>query len=389
MSSLPKNRDFKTSPTPQDCATILLAGGKGTRLHDLTATDSKPAVPFAGRNRIIDFAMANAVRSGIRQMLVATQYAPRTLHDYLPARWGQDFDRGGLQLRDGGGRYLGTADAVRHNWDQIADSPSDEILVLAADHVYDMDYAALVDQHRRSGAVATVAVDVVPLSQASAFGVMQADAQGQITSFLEKPAQPPAMHGDPRRALVSMGVYVLSRLWLRDVLFNSHPQATDFGHDIIPLAVAQGGAAVYKLPAGPDGQTYWRDVGTLDALRLAQLDFVHGNPARLPRAGAVADWHLGKGSVAMMGAVVSHSADLTNTIVAQGCYVPPGLVTGQDAEEDATWFTRTPAGTVLITQAMLDRRAVLRIPRSRMRVAPSFEHPGFERSSPVKDKHHA
>ena len=148
-------------------------------------------------------------------------------------------------------------------------------------------------------------------------------------------------------------------------------------------------AAVYKLPAGPDGHTYWRDVGTLDALRLAQLDFVHGSPARLPRAGAVTDWHLGQGSVAMMGAVVSHSADLRNTIVAPGCYVPPGLVAGHDSQEDAAWFTRTPGGTVLITQAMLDRRAVLRIPQSRMRVAPQFGHPHQVRSSLVKDQQHA
>ncbi|WP_304618424.1 sugar phosphate nucleotidyltransferase [Paracoccus sediminilitoris] len=389
MSSLPQNRIFDAPSSPLKCATILLAGGKGTRLHDLTASDSKPAVPFAGRNRIIDFAMANAVRSGIGQMLVATQYAPQTLHDYLPARWGRHFDRSGLILQDGCGRYLGTADALRHNWDRIAQSPSDEVLVLAADHVYDMDYAALVARHRQSGAVATVAVDVVPLAQASAFGVMQADGDGKITSFLEKPAHPPAMHGDPRRALVSMGIYVLSKRWLRTVLFDTHPQAMDFGHDVIPLAVDQGMAAVYKLPAGPDGHTYWRDVGTLDALRLAQLDFVHGSPARLPRAGAVTDWHLGQGSVAMMGAVVSHSADLRNTIVAPGCYVPPGLVAGHDPQEDAAWFTRTPGGTVLITQAMLDRRAVLRIPQSRMRVAPQFGHPHQVRSSLVKDQQHA
>lgn len=370
--------------TVRDVATVLLAGGKGTRLHDLTANDSKPSVPFAGRNRIIDFAMANAARSGIARMLVATQFAPQTLHDYLPARWGQQFARNGILLRDGKNRYLGTADALRHNWGEICESTSDEVLVLAADHVYDMDYAALIQSHRASGAVATVAVDVVPVAQASAFGVMQAGADGRILSFLEKPANPPAMAGHPDKALVSMGVYVLSRRWLHSVMFDTHPDAMDFGHDIIPLAVQQGQASVYQLPAGANGETYWRDVGTLDALRLSQLDFIDAAPARLPRQTPVADWYLGKGSVAMTGAVVSHSADLTNTIVASGTFVPPGLVTGQDPHEDALWFTRTQAGTVLITQAMLDRRAVMRIPRSRIRVTPVFDEPAYG-----KDKLHA
>jgi glucose-1-phosphate adenylyltransferase len=370
--------------TVRDVATILLAGGKGTRLHDLTVSDSKPAVPFAGRNRIIDFAMANAARSGISRMLVATQFAPETLHDYLPARWGQQFDRNGILLRDGQSRYLGTADALRHNWSEICESASDEVLVLAADHVYDMDYAALVRAHRKSGAVATVAVDVVPVAQASAFGVMQAGADGRIISFLEKPANPPAMAGHPDKALVSMGVYVLSRRWLQSVMFDTHPDAMDFGHDVIPLAVERGQASVYQLPASANGKTYWRDVGTLDALRLSQLDFVNAAPARLPRQTPVTDWYVGKGSIAMNGSVVSHSADLTNTIVAPGAFVPPGLVTGQDPHEDGLWFTRTQAGTVLITQAMLDRRSVMRIPRGRMRVKPSFDHPAY-----VKDNLHA
>jgi glucose-1-phosphate adenylyltransferase len=382
VTSHPQNRFFDPAlrKTVRDVATILLAGGKGTRLHDLTAGDSKPAVPFAGRNRIIDFAMANAARSGISRLLVATQFAPQTLHDYLPARWGQHFNRHGILLRDGQSRYQGTADALRHNWAEICESTSDEVLVLAADHVYDMDYAAMVQAHRQSGAVATVAVDVVPVVQASEFGVMQADATGRIMSFLEKPANPPAMAGNPDMALVSMGIYVFSRRWLEHVLFTTHPDAMDFGHDVIPLAVGQNQAAVYQLPAG----SYWRDVGTLDALRLSQLDFVDAAPARLPRQSPVGDWHLGQGSIAMTGAVVSHSAALTDTIVAPGAFVPPGLVTGQDPYEDSLWFTRTPAGTVLITQAMLDRRSVMRIPRGRMYIAPMFDYPAHS-----KDKLHA
>nr|WP_318272625.1 sugar phosphate nucleotidyltransferase [Paracoccus saliphilus] len=350
-----------------DVATILLAGGKGTRLHDLTAQDSKPAVHFAGSNRIIDFAMANAVRSGLERMLIATQYAPKTLHDYLPARWGHHFARGGLLLRDGRDRYLGTADALRQNWADVKDWGGDEVLVLAADHVYDMDYAALLAAHRASGAAVTVAVDVVPLHEAKGFGVMQADASGRILSFFEKPSHPPSIIGEPDKAMASMGVYVFSKVWLQKALFDGPVEALDFGHDVIPAAVAQGVAAAYRLPAGPSGSAYWRDVGTLDALRRTQLDFLRAEPARLPQACSPSDWYLGRGSIAMPGAVVPESARLVDTIVAGGTHVPCGLTTGEDPDEDARWFTRTSSGTVLITPAMIQRRAAERLDRARPR----------------------
>lgn len=342
---------------PLSVATLLLAGGKGTRLEDLTATDSKPAVPFAGTNRIVDFAMANAVRSGVQRMLVATQYAPRSLHHHLPTRWGAFFGQGGLMLRDGRDRYLGTADAARQTWAEIEAMGGDQVLILAADHVYEMDYAALLAAHRASGAAVTVAVDTVPRAEARGFGVMQADGQGRILSFLEKPADPPGMIGQPDRAMVSMGIYVFDRAWLREALFDRPVEALDFGHDVIPDAVARGVAAVWQLPAGASGTAYWRDVGTLDALRLAQLDFVTAEPVRLPFACPASDWYLGRGSIAMPGAIVPESARLICTLVAPGTQVPVGLVTGENPDEDARWFTRSPTGTVLITQAMLDRRA--------------------------------
>lgn len=345
------------TPPLSDVACLLLAGGQGTRLQQLTAADSKPAVPFAGSNRIVDFAMANAARSGLRRLVVATQYAPRSLHHHLPTRWGHCFDKGGLVLRDGQGDYHGTADAARKCWDLLTEGPEDHVMILAADHVYDMDYGALLAAHRASGAAVTVAVNPVPLAEARAFGVMQADGAGLIQSFAEKPERPAAMVGRPDMALASMGIYVFRRDWLRLALFEGTHPALDFGHDIIPHAVDRAEACAWTLPAGPSGQTYWRDVGTLDALRLAQLDFVNAEPARLPFACPASDWYLGRGSVAMPGAVVPHSARLTATLVAPGAQVPPGLVTGDDAAEDARWFTRTPGGTVLITQAMLDRRA--------------------------------
>ncbi len=345
----------------QGVATILLAGGKGSRLHDLTASEAKPAVHFAGRNRIVDFALANVVRSGLDRLLVATQFAPATLNDHLPSRWDRYFPSGGMILRDGRDRYLGTADAVRHNWGQIADWGSDQVLVLAADHIYDMDYGPLIAAHRASGAAVTVAVDVVPLAQASGFGVMQADAGGRILSFLEKPALPPAIPGEPYRAMVSMGIYVFDTAWLRDALFGRDIEPLDFGHEVIPAAVAQGLAAAYRLPAGPSGHVYWRDVGTLDALRLSHLDFVGQQPARLPRMSTLSEWYLGRGSVAMPGALVPRSARLTRCLVAPGTLVPAGLVAGEDPDEDDRWFRRDK-GTVLITQAMLDRRDAARVP---------------------------
>ncbi|MDQ1899343.1 sugar phosphate nucleotidyltransferase [Paracoccus sp. WLY502] len=362
-----------SSTTGQAVATVLLAGGKGSRLHDLTAAESKPAVHFAGRNRIIDFAMANVVRSGLDRLLVATQFCPATLHHHLPARWGGHFTEGAMILCDGHNRYLGTADAVRHNWAQIDDWGADQVLVLAADHIYDMDYAALIAAHRASGAAVTVAVDVVPLSQASSFGVMQADATGRIRSFLETPPHPPAMPGEPDRAMVSMGIYVFETDWLRDALFGRDIESLDFGHEVIPAAVAQGLAMAYRLPPGPSGQAYWRDVGTLDALRQSHLDFLGQQPVRLPRISTLSEWYLGRGSVAMPGAFVPSSARLSQCLVAPGVRIPAGLVVGEDPDEDDRWFRRD-RNTLLITQAMLDRRDTLRVPT----VLPAVARPSLQ-----------
>lgn len=345
-------------------ATVLLAGGKGTRLHDLTAAESKPAVHFAGRNRIADFVMANIVRSGLDRLVVATQFAPATLHNHLPSRWGGHFKPGTMILSDGRGSYHGTADAVRRNWSRIEGWEADQVLVLAADHVYDMDYAPLIAAHRASGAAVTVAVDVVPVTAASGFGVMQTDPGGRILAFQEKPSQPPGIPGDPDNALVSMGVYVFEAAWLRDALFGQDLAVLDFGNEVIPAAVAQGLAMAYRLPAGPAGHAYWRDVGTLEVLRLSHLDFIGQHPpARLPRMSTLSEWYLGRGSVAMPGALVPASARLTRCIVAPGTRVTAGLVAGEDPDEDDRWFRRDKE-TVLITQSMLDRREAVRVPFS-------------------------
>lgn len=357
MRELPPTSPLPTLLAPT--ATILLAGGRGSRLHELTAAESKPAVFFGGRCRIVDFVMANVVRSGLERLLVATQYAPQTLGRHLPQHWGRQFPRGGLALRDGGGRYLGTADALRRNWRRIEAWAAPEVLVLAADHIYEMDYAALIAAHRRSGAPVTVAADVVPRAQARGFGVMQVDAQHRIRGFHEKPADPVAMADRPDCALVSMGIYVFSTDWLRQRLMHDSAAIMDFGLDLIPMAVAMNEAAAWRMPAAASGASYWRDVGTLDALRRAHLDFLTAPPVRLPRPSPVAEWDLGRGSVAMPGARLAGPARLANTILAPDAQVPAGLVTGEDPAEDARWFRRD-GETLLVTQAMLERRAALR-----------------------------
>lgn len=370
-------------------ATILLAGGKGTRLYELTSRQAKPAVYFAGPHRLVDFTMANTVRSGLRRLLVATQFAPDTLRSYIPTRWGRHFNQGELLIRDGRDTYRGTADAVRRNWQTIVDWDSDEVLVLAADHVYDMDYGALISAHRASGAEVTVAVDVVPRPEATGFGVMHANHDGVITSFLEKPADPPEIIGEPGFSMASMGIYVFSRSWLQAAL-SEDDQAIDFGHNIIPKAVDQGVATAYRLPPCPaTGRTYWRDVGTLDALRLAQLDFAESEPCRLPGDGASIQWRVGRDSVLMPGAVASRCVRLSRTIVAPGTHLPLGLVVGEDPLEDRRWFRRTDNGTVLVTQSMIDRRAQVRSSPtvvalrsvSRSALAPRNLNPALDKSN--------
>lgn len=344
----------QTSPT----FCVLLAGGQGSRLHELTAMDCKPAVPFAGA-RLVDFTMANAARSGLRHMLVALQYRPQLLARHLRAVWGPQFPAG-LALHDGmsvqPGGYRGTADAVRAHLPDLTASGADEVLVLSADHVYQMDYRAMLHRHRESGAKLTVAVDEIPLAQAGRFGVLTADAAGRVTAFDEKPRHPQPIADRPTHALVSMGIYVIDRLWLSDLLRRT--DMDDFGQDVLPEAVAQGVVQVHRTGA----DFYWRDVGTLDSYRLAQLDFLAtGTPPLLVPASA----HLpgrevrraaGQGNVLLPGAHLGRRARVRQTILAPGAMIPDGMVIGEDPDEDRRWFRVTPGGTVLVTQSMLARR---------------------------------
>lgn len=369
------------APSPrQDGGTlaILLAGGKGTRLHELTKAECKPAVFFAGRRRIVDFAVANALRSGLSRMIVCTQWQARSLTRHLHDRWQAGFD-GGLLLRHGPfvagpEGYTGTADAVARNMAEIDALAPREVIVLAADHIYEMDYRPMIAAHRASGAAVTVAAHVVSRATASEFGVLATDPSGRITRFLEKPADPPAMPGDPVHALASMGIYVFDWAWLRSALMRDAGDSLsdhDFGNDIIPAAVAQGEAMSYRMPGLRGAAPYWRDVGTLDAFRVTQLDFLQPDPPCalpeevMPDPGPLravqwgvpsAQGALISDSVLMPGASIAPGARLHRTIVAPDTHVPGGMVIGQDAAEDARWFRRTAGGTVLVTSDMIAAR---------------------------------
>jgi glucose-1-phosphate adenylyltransferase len=256
---------------------VLLAGGRGTRLGALTANESKPAVPFLGDLRIVDFVMANALASGITSMTVCTQWAPTGLVNHLQAHWSTEF-RDGLTFRFGPDvagplGFEGTAHAVASLADELDAAGVQDVLVLSADQVYQMDYRDLVGSHRATGKPMTVASLPVPLSVASGFGVFDVEGACHAKLFVEKPSNPPRMAEMPDRALASMGIYVTRWPWLRRVL-QEKPKPMDFGHDILPKAVDAGEVGVYCFShPNPAITPYWRDVGTVDALESARRDF--------------------------------------------------------------------------------------------------------------------
>ena len=228
---------------------MVLAGGRGTRLAALTDWRSKPAVPFGGKFRIIDFTLSNCVNSGIRHIGIATQYKAQSLirhvqrgWSFLDGRFGEHVDLLPAQQQIEEAWYVGTADAVYQNLDVIRSGDPEFVLILSGDHIYRMDYSRLLADHIQSGADATVACLEVPLGEARAFGVMGIDAARRVTSFLEKPADPPAIPGDPTRALASMGIYVFNAAFLYEQLLrdaDDPSSAHDFGKNIIPHIVAR------------------------------------------------------------------------------------------------------------------------------------------------------
>ena len=404
---------------------FVLAGGRGSRLKELTDNRAKPAVYFGGKTRIIDFALSNALNSGIRKMAIATQYKAHSLIRHMQRGWG--FFRAerneyldilpASQRVDETHWYMGTADAVRQNIDIVDSYDVKYIIVLAGDHIYKMDYEIMLRQHADTGADVTIGCLTVPRKEALAFGVMDIDKTGRITAFLEKPADPPGMPGDPDHTLASMGIYVFDWAFLRDLLIRDSEDdnsSHDFGNDLIPDIVKNGKAMAHQfaescVKSGLEEEPYWRDVGTIDAFWQANIDltdfvpkldlydsswpiwtyaeivppakFIHDEDGR--RGSAVSSlvsgdcivsgsevrnsllftgvrahsWSALDYAVVLPYVTVNRKARLKNSVIDRGVIIPEGLVVGEDAEEDARWFRRTDAGVVLITQDMLDLRA--------------------------------
>ena len=267
---------------------FVLAGGRGSRLKELTDNRAKPAVYFGGKTRIIDFALSNALNSGIRKMAIATQYKAHSLIRHMQRGWG--FFRAerneyldilpASQRVDENKWYLGTADAVAQNIDIVDSYDVEYIVVLAGDHIYKMDYEVMLQQHVTSGADVTIGCLTVPRMEATAFGVMHVDQDMRITQFLEKPKDPPSIPGDPAHALASMGIYVFNWTFLRDLLIrdmNDDNSSHDFGSDLIPEIVKNGKAVAHRfadscVTSGLEQEPYWRDVGTIDAFWQANID---------------------------------------------------------------------------------------------------------------------
>jgi glucose-1-phosphate adenylyltransferase len=401
---------------------IVLAGGRGSRLMELTDRRAKPAVPFGCKSRIVDFALSNAYNSGIRRIGVATQYKSHSLIRHLQRGWNHfRAERNeSLDILPASQRiaedkwYVGTADAVVQNADIIEGYDPKYIIILAGDHIYKMDYANMVARHVESGADVTVGCIEVPREEASGFGVMKVSEAGRIVEFMEKPADPPAMPGNPELSLASMGIYVFERSLLFDLLHSdaaAEHSTHDFGHDVIPSLVERGAAMAHLFSEScvrseSEEVPYWRDVGTLDALWEANIDltdfvpaldiydqdwpiwtyaeivppakFIHNEAGRRGSAtsslvsgacivsGATIDRSLLytrvhvhsycelSAVVALPNVTIHRNCRLSNAIIDAEVSVPPGLAVGEDPEEDARRFRRTDKGIVLITQPMID-----------------------------------
>ncbi len=318
---------------------LVLAGGRGSRLHQLTDNRVKPAVYFGGKFRIVDFVLSNCVNSGLRRIAVLTQYKSHSLLRHLQRGWNnlrgemnEFIDLLPAQQRVGEQHwYRGTADAIYQNLDILRSYAPEYVLVLAGDHIYKMDYSQMLLDHVESGAGCTVGCIEVPRADASAFGVMATDESRWIRAFVEKPADPPTMPGNDQASLASMGIYVFNAKYLYQLLEEDLKNAGschDFGKDIIPRVVAEGLALAHPLglscvPVSSRAAPYWRDVGTVDAFWAANLDLASDNPAlniydrdwpiwthqeQLPPAKFVHD-HNGETGVAL------------NTLVSGGCVI--------------------------------------------------------------------
>jgi glucose-1-phosphate adenylyltransferase len=416
-----ESRDIRQAP--RRALALVLAGGRGSRLKDLTDIRAKPAVYFGGKFRIIDFTLSNCINSGFRRIGVLTQYKSHSLLRHLQRGW--SFLRGEVgefvelmpaqQRIDEVSWYKGTADAVRQNLDIIRARRPLYVLILAGDHIYKMDYAAVLEEHIAKKADVTVACVEVPRAQASAFGVMHVDTEDRVVDFFEKPADPPGIPGDPDRSLASMGIYIFNAEFLFEELQRDAEDpgsSHDFGRDIIPYLVPRRRVFAHRFQrsciySDPGAEPYWRDVGTVDAYWEANIDLTTVKPAldlydsnwpiftfqeQLPPAKFVHDSpdrrgvaidSLVSGGCIVSGAEVKNSllfsqvrvnsyarvhrsvilpevnvgrhVRLDKVVIDRGCNIPPGLVVGENPQEDSRRFHVSEGGVTLITKAMLDK----------------------------------
>lgn len=390
---------------------IVLAGGEGKRLFPLTADRAKPAVPFGGNYRLIDFVLSNLVNAGYMRVAVLTQYKSHSLDRHVATAWNisgptpQYIASVPAQQRRGKRWYSGSADAIVQSLNLIYDDMPDYVLVFGADHVYRMDPSQMVEDHIASGKDATVAGIRIPRSEASAFGCIQADENGAITEFLEKPADPPGTPDDPEVTFASMGNYVFSTEPLIKALLEDEQNDEsdhDMGGDIIPYFVSKGQANVYdfsrnEVPGATErDQGYWRDVGTIDSFYEAHMDLISSHPvfnlynsawpihstedSNLPAAkfvlGGIAQESIVasgsiisgatvrnsvlstdvrieegatvEGSVLLPGVRVGKGAVVRRAILDKNVYVSDGEIIGVDTERDRANYTVSDGGVVVV-----------------------------------------
>jgi len=395
---------------------IILAGGQGSRLYPLTAERAKPSVPFGGIYRIIDFALSNCLHSGLRQIMILTQYKSHSLNKHLRDGWsifnpeiGEFITAVPAQMRMGNAWYTGTADAIYQNRYLLERSDIEYVVVLAGDHIYRMDYAEMLKEHIFKMLDVSVACMPVSLEEAKAFGVLEIDENHLIRGFFEKVQNPPVMPDDPERALASMGIYIFSLPALLKVLQQDHAETEsghDFGQNILPWMVSKEMKVGAYHFGGQDGRvsqdSYWRDVGTIDAYYKANMDLLkpmpainlyqkdwlirtyHGQfpsarmvPSATGEVGLVENASLAGGvviigakviqsilshdvrveagafvekSILFDGVLVGEGARLKKCIIDKGVTIPPDVYIGWNLADDKKRFTVSEDGVVVVTK---------------------------------------
>jgi len=396
--------------------TFIMAGGKGERLLPLTKDRTKPAVPFGGIYRIIDFTLSNCINSGLRKIYILTQYKSASLQrhirlgwNFLPSELGQFIELLPAQQRIGDSWYLGTADAIYQNLYALEMDRPDEVLILAGDHIYKMNYYSMIDVHREQDADLTVGVVEIEKNKSKHLGVVEVDASGRVTGFYEKPANPKTIPGKPDKIYGSMGIYVFNQSVLMQELLEdakNHKSSHDFGKDIIPQMLKKGMKVVaYNFRDKDRNEEYWRDIGTIDAYYEANMELIQVNPTfnlydqewplrtfqeQYPpvktvhsgdreegRVGLVLDSVVSEGcvvsggrvqrsilspnvrinsfsevydSILMEGVNVGRYAKIKRAIIDKDVSIPQGMIIGFNLEEDKKRFFVSDSGIVVVAK---------------------------------------